>query len=78
MGAAMKDIVVFIILILFTYWIVELDDRIQALETKANSTVEILVERAYDEDMGVYDYQLVGQTEIKRSRKRMSKGDVKR
>lgn len=45
-------------------------------EKQINSTVEIYVERAFDADMGVYDYQLVGKsgeaTPVKRGRKRMS------
>jgi len=59
----------------------QLEARIAALETKAEAaaeaTIEIHVERAYDADMGVYDYQLCGSskaaTPVKRSRKRMSK-----
>lgn len=53
-----------------------LEERIIILEKTAETTVEIHVERAFDADMGVYDYQLVGKsgkaTPIKRGRKRMS------
>ena len=48
---------------------------LKAANKQINSTVEIHVERAFDADMGVYDYQLVGKTgstKIKRGRKRMS------
>ena len=48
-----------------------LENRIAAIET--NSTIEIVVERVYNSDTGVYDYQLPGQSEIKRGRKRATK-----
>lgn len=55
--------------------------QVALLELANQTTVEIQVERAFDADMGVYDYQLVGKavnrngkaiTKIKRGRKRMS------
>ena len=53
-----------------------LEERVVLLELASKATVEIHVERAYDADMGVYDYQLVDKsgkaTPIKRGRKRMS------
>ena len=53
-----------------------LKGRIAVLELASKATVEIHVERAFDADMGVYDYQLVDKsgkaTPIKRGRKRMS------
>jgi hypothetical protein len=53
----------------------------KAINKQVSSTIEIHVERAFDPDMGVYDYQLVGKAvnrkgeamaKIKRGRKRMS------
>jgi hypothetical protein len=54
-----------------------LEARVALLEKAAEATIEIHVERAFDADMGVYDYQLVGKSgeassKIKRGRKRMS------
>jgi len=74
----------FIVIALFLFGLNILDSKILALEarvalleTKAKATIEIHVERAYDADMGVYDYQLCGSskaaTPIKRGRKRMSR-----
>lgn len=42
-----------------------LESRVIALERKTDSTIEIVVERAYDEDMGVYDYKLIAVKEEK-------------
>lgn len=35
------------------------DKRLKVLETKAAQTVEIHVERAYDEDMAAYGYKMI-------------------
>lgn len=56
-----------------------LEQRIALLEKEASQTIEIIVERAYDADMGVYDYQLVAtgdQLPIKRGRKRLTQQRV--
>lgn len=37
----------------------DIERRLSALERESSKIIEIVVERSYDDDMGVYDYKLI-------------------
>jgi len=54
-----------ILMLIFAIWtfasyIHSVEKRLKVLEVRSSKTVEIFVERAFDEDMRVYDYRLIG------------------